>query len=137
MYSYRTTYTSTVDTEALGAAMGVYALIAAVIAVVMIVSLWKIFKKAGKPGWASIIPFYNLYTLFEISGMNGWMFLLTLIPIVNVVMLIMVYINLAKAFGKTGGFAVGLIFLSVIFFPILAFGDARYVGVEGNATPKA
>jgi hypothetical protein len=36
--------------------------------------------------------------------------------------------DLAKSFGKGTGFALGLIFLSVIFILILGFGDVRYVG---------
>ena len=35
-------------------------------------------------------------------------------------------VNLAKAFGKDGGFAVGLILLNTIFIMILAFGSAEY-----------
>lgn len=131
---YRTTSytTSTVDTAALGAVLGIYALIMVIVAIIMIVSYWKIFTKAGKPGWASLIPFYNLYTMFEVAGMSGWMFLLLLVPVANVVVMIMMSINLAKAFGKTGGFVVGLILLGVIFFPILAFGNAKYIGTSSN-----
>lgn len=33
-----------------------------------------------------------------------------------------------KSFGKSEAFAVGLYFLSFVFFPILGFGDARYLG---------
>jgi hypothetical protein len=40
----------------------------------------------------------------------------------------MVMIELAKAFGKGTGFALGLVFLGFIFFPILGFGDAQYAG---------
>ncbi|MBZ0199154.1 MAG: DUF5684 domain-containing protein, partial [Ignavibacteriaceae bacterium] len=35
-------------------------------------------------------------------------------------------VDLAKVFGKGGGFAAGLIFLPMIFYPILGFGDAEY-----------
>lgn len=138
MYTYRTTTytTANVDTAALGAALGIYSVVVLVIAVIMIASLWKIFKKAGKPGWASIIPFYNLYTFFEVAGMNGWMFLLTFIPLVNIVVLVMAYLSFAKAFGKTAGYAVGLIFLSIIFFPMLAFGKAEYVGAGDSKSVK-
>lgn len=142
MYTYNTTYytTTSVDTEALGAAMGVASVFALILVVIMIVANWKIFTKAGKPGWASIVPFYNMYTLFEVAGMNGWMFLLLLVPIVNIVMAIMVYINLAKAFGQSGAFAVGLILLNPIFSLILAFGKAQYVGTgdakTGNVATK-
>jgi hypothetical protein len=37
-------------------------------------------------------------------------------------------VDLAKSFGKSGGYAVGLIFLSFIFIPMLGFGSAKYVG---------
>lgn len=35
--------------------------------------------------------------------------------------------RLSKAFGNGVGFTLGLLFLPIIFIPILAFGDARYV----------
>lgn len=114
--------------------MGVASVFALILVVIMIVANWKIFTKAGKPGWASIVPFYNMYTLFEVAGMNGWMFLLLLVPIVNIVMAITVYINLAKAFGQSGAFAVGLILLNPIFSLILAFGKAQYVGAGDTKT---
>ncbi|MEN6636937.1 MAG: DUF5684 domain-containing protein [Clostridiaceae bacterium] len=98
------------------------------LAVLAIVAMWKIFEKAGKPGWAAIIPFYNIYVLFEITWGNGWKFLFLLIPIANIVFAIITMVKLAKAFGKSGGFAVGLIFLSVIFYCILAFDQSQYLG---------
>lgn len=97
--------------------------------VVILVGMWKVYVKAGKPGWACIVPFYNSYCLFDMTFGNGWLFLLTFVPCVNFVMMILVYVKLAKAFGKGGGYAVGLIFLPVIFIPMLGFGDAQYLGV--------
>lgn len=130
MYEYDTTMYGTTASQAssLQAILGTYMVAIVVIAVVMIVANWKIFTKAGKPGWASIIPFYNQYVMFEVAGMNGWMFLLLLVPIVNIVISIMLYLNLAKAFGKSTGFAIGLILLNPIFSLILAFGSAKYIG---------
>lgn len=46
----------------------------------------------------------------------------------NLIVLIIVYIDLAKAFGKGVGFALGLLFLGFIFVPILGFGSAQYRG---------
>ena len=37
-------------------------------------------------------------------------------------------IDLSKLFNKEVGFALGLIFLPFIFYPLLAFGNATYVG---------
>ena len=103
------------------------------VAILGIVAMWKIFEKAGEPGWASIIPFYNIYVLFKITWGSGWKFLLLLIPFANIVIAIITMVKLAKAFGKSGGFAVGLIFLSVIFYCILAFDQSQYQGVPEKA----
>lgn len=96
----------------------------------MIATGWKIFEKAGKPGWAVLVPIYNIVVFLEIVKKPIWWIILFLIPIVNFVIMIMLYIELAKVFGKDTGFAVGLILLGFIFMPILAFGDAKYIGAE-------
>ncbi len=94
--------------------------------VLLIVSMWKIFVKAGQPGWASIIPIYNLIVLLQIVRKPIWWIVLMLIPIVNLIIMIILSIELAKVFGKSTGFGIGLALLGIIFFPILAFGDATY-----------
>ncbi|EDY15766.1 hypothetical protein CfE428DRAFT_6712 [Chthoniobacter flavus Ellin428] len=99
-----------------------------VLAVLMIAGLWKMFTKAGEPGWAAIIPIYNLIVMLKIAGKPLWWIILLIIPIVSLVVGIMVAVSLARAFGKGGGFAVGMIFLPFIFYPILGFGSATYVG---------
>lgn len=109
-------------------AMGLYSIIGLALTVLLLVSLWKIFVKAGKPGWGAIVPFYNFYCLFDISFGNGWLFLLIFVPCVNVIMQIIAYVKLTQAFGKSGGFAVGVIFLPWIFLPILAFDGSQYYG---------
>lgn len=98
------------------------------ICILMIVSMWKIFKKAGKPGWASIIPIYNIVVLFQVAGLSPWLILLMFIPFANFVIIFLAYIRLAKAFGKGVGFGLGLLFLNIIFMPILAFSNTEYKG---------
>lgn len=107
--------------------LSTYSIVLLILGVVMIIANWKIYTKAGKPGWASIVPVYNYVVLFQIAKMSPWLILLLLVPIANVVVLIMLYVNLAKAFGKSSGFAVGLIFLNLIFTLILAFDDSKYI----------
>ncbi len=102
------------------------------IIILMIASMWKIFEKAGKPGWAAIVPIYNIIVLMEIVNKPVWWVVLFLIPIVNIIIAIIVYIELAKVFGKDTGFGIGLVFLGIVFFPMLAFGDAQYQGAEGK-----
>jgi hypothetical protein len=54
------------------------------------------------------------------------------------VLAIMVTVELARRFGKGGGFAVGLIFLPFIFYPVLGFEDsAQYTGSSGGQQPAA
>ena len=94
------------------------------------ISYWKIYKKANKPGWASIIPIYSNIVMLEICGLPVWMIILAMF--VPPVYLILVGINLAKKFNKSTGFAIGLILLPLIFYPILAFGKNQYEGVSNN-----
>ncbi|WP_255990669.1 DUF5684 domain-containing protein [Chitinolyticbacter albus] len=93
---------------------------------------WKIYTKAGQPGWGSLVPIYNLYLLVKIAKRPDWWIVLVLIPVVNLVALIILTFDIAKHFGRGSGFALGMLFLSFIFYPILAFGDAKY-----DATPVA
>lgn len=101
-----------------------------IIGVVSIAALWFVFEKAQEHGWAALIPIYNFYVLFKITRGDGWKFLLLLIPIANIVIYIITLVKLARAFGKDGGWACGLIFLEPIFMCIMAFdGSIRYQGV--------
>ena len=115
-----------------GPGAGTY-IVAILLAVFMTAAMWKVFTKAGKPGWAAIIPIYNLIVLLAIAGKPAWWFVLLLIPIVNLVIAILMYVALAEKFGKGGGFAMGLVFLGFIFFPILGFGGAQYQGAVAKA----
>ena len=114
---------------------GVFMLIWFAMVAVMIASLWKIYTKAGQPGWAAIVPIYNIIILMNIVGRPVWWVVLFCIPFVNFIAMIIVYIDLARSFGKDLGFAIGMILLFFIFMPILAFGDARYVGPSVAAAP--
>lgn len=100
------------------------------IAVFYIACLWRIFTKAGRPGWYALIPLLNTYTVIKIAGRPGWWLLLTFIPCISFVVLLIVYLDLATAFGKGTGFGLGLALLSPIFLPILAFGSASYFDEE-------
>ena len=121
-----------------GLFMLIYLFVCFALMILMTVGMWKLFDKAGKPGWAAIIPIYNIIVLLEITDKPIWWIVLFLIPIVNfvapVVVMILVYITLAERFGKGVGFAVGLILLPFIFFPMLGFSDATYQGGTPAAT---
>jgi len=103
-------------------------LVVLLVFILVIAGMWKVFTKAGKPGWAAIIPIYNMVVLLQIAGKPLWWIVLFFIPIVIIVIAAMIMIGVAKAFGKGTGFALGLLFLSPIFIPILGFSDAQYIG---------
>ena len=113
--------------NALAAGFGTgFILIWLAVTVLMVASLWKIFVKAGKPGWAAIVPIYNLIILLEIAGKPLWWFLLMLVPIVNFFVALVVILSVARKFGKSTGYGLGMFFLAPIFMPMLAFGDSTY-----------
>ncbi len=105
------------------------------IIIFLIASQWKIYTKAKQPGWACIIPIYNVIVLLRIVGKPWWWLLLLLVPGLNVIFGIWMVNLLSKSFGKGVGFTIGLLLLSIIFIPILGFGDAKYVGPAGIEKP--
>jgi hypothetical protein len=96
-----------------------------------VAGLWVMFTKAQLHGWGAIIPFYNYWLYCRLCGRPGWWFILLLIPFVNIVIWAILAIACAKAFNKSGGFAVGIFFLPFVFFPILGFGSDQYSGTLG------
>ena len=115
--------------------MVVVLILGVIINALIIVSFWMIFAKAGEPGWASIVPIYNYIVMLKIAGKPTWWILLFLCPPVGIIANIIVLVGLAKNFGQSTGFALGLIFLWPIFLPMLAFGSSRYEPVDEEGRP--
>lgn len=120
--------------------------------VVCIFIAWcRIFRKAGLPWERMFVPIYGSYWMYKLAN-SGWIYWVIFIGsfgftllinllgsdaglIVMIIYLLILLIlhsvysaRMAKAFGKGGGFALGLIFLFPIFAMILGFGKARYKG---------
>ena len=108
-----------------GIGMGMVVFLLA-IAAFSIVCYWKIYTKAGEPGWACLVPIYNFIIFLKIVNKPWWWLFLMIIPIVNLVLIIILLNRLSKSFGKGAGFTVGLLFVHVIFFAILAFDKSVY-----------
>jgi len=111
----------------LGGIMGLgFLVVWCAVVLVIIAAMWVTFTKAGEPGWACLVPIYNMVVMCKIAGKPWWWILLMIIPFVNFVIIIMLFIAFAKNFGKGAGFGIGLAFLGFIFFPMLAWGDAKF-----------
>ncbi|TKC12321.1 hypothetical protein FA048_01500 [Pedobacter polaris] len=124
-------YSSDYSSEGAGILAGIgatFIIIYLAVIVIALAGMWKTFEKAGKPGWAAIIPIYNIYIMIEIVGKPTIWLLWCLIPCVNFVFVIWLYNLISKSFGKEEGFTVGLVLLGFIFWPILGFGSAKYLG---------
>jgi len=113
-----------VEGAAAGGAMS--SLFSLVIGAVVIASMWKVFTKAGEPGWAAIVPIYNLVVLLKIAQKPIWWIVLFVVPVANLIATIMIGIAVAQRFGKSTGFGIGVGLVPMIFYPLLAFSDARY-----------
>jgi hypothetical protein len=103
-------------------------ILAVLLGTLLVASAWLIFAKAGQPGWAILVPFYREWLLVKIVGKSPLWFVLLMVPCVNMIVTLVIISNLATVFRKGGGFGAGMLFLPFIFYPILAFGDAAYVG---------
>ena len=117
--------------SSVGSSLGL--IIPLAIMVFEVVAMWKVFTKAGHPGWACLIPIYNIYVLCKIADKPGWWVVLMFIPIVNIIIAVLVSLGVAANFGKGAGFAIGLVFLPIIFYPILAFSSAQHRGAPAGS----
>lgn len=148
-------YTDAYDTGSIsaliGAMFGIFIaimLIVFALSILIIVSKWKILKKGGQNGWAALIPYYSDWEMCKMIGLCPyWALIMFVAAIINVsindaaiisilILIVTLYYNiimsvsLAKSFGKDPIYAIGLIFLPVIFYPILGLGKAKYVGAN-------
>lgn len=118
----------------------------------MAISQAMIFLKAQRPSWAVIIPFYNDYVMFDIATGKGFLGIINsvmmyaalslpffelccgfdtgifkiLITCASFVLMAFMSFKLASKFNTGVFFAVGLLFLPIIFYPVLGFGDFEY-----------
>ena len=97
------------------------------IIVVTYASLWRIFRKSGEKGWHALIPIYNLIIICDIIKRDRILVLLFFIPIINLIAMASITNGMAKAFGRSTAFSIGLFFLPFIFSPTLAFGENEYI----------
>ena len=115
------------------AGVGVILLWFVVVYAITVIPYWVIFTKAGRPGWPALIPIYSTYIVLKVVGRPGWWMWLFLVPLVNIVILVIITNDLSKSFGHGVGFTLGLLFLSLIFYYILAFGSSTYRGPAGGS----
>ena len=137
------------------AAVGV-GLVGEILYLVMIliefIALIKMYRKIGVSPLVILLPIYNFYVFFKAFGVRKWFWAIVglyaatfacalggiAMPILYVVSFVTCFAvlvatirfiyNMARSFGKGFGFFLGLLIATPIFYFILAFGKAEYVG---------
>lgn len=116
-----------IGANVLASTIGIFIKILYLLVSMYILGKWRTYEKAGLSGWSAIIPLYSAYQQTIIGKKDtGWFFML-FIPVVGIAFGIMLTNAVTKAFGKDEGFTVGLLLLPFIFYPILGFGDSRWI----------
>ncbi len=92
-----------------------------------------LFKRAGKDSWKGYVPVLQYLVFLQLIKRPWWWIILLLVPGVNLMMLVIMNVELVKAFGKRSAADQWLAGALPWFkLPHLAFADkgAEYVGPE-------
>ncbi len=126
-----------------GGGAGILIIVYIAIYIIFALGVYGSYQKAapqGEPAWAAFVPIYNFIVLLRVAGRPAswaWFLLLVFVPFVGSLALLVVSIivlhDVSKSFGHGGGFTVGLVLLSVIFWYILWLGKSTYLGPKGPA----
>lgn len=138
----------------------IYAVMLLPTIVIGYVANWKIFQKMGEPGWKALIPFYGPYIRFKkvwdknvywfylvfsiLFYVTFWMMtrpenqgqlliwgiLCGVTYVIQFVLFVIYQLHLSASFNHNSKFALGLIFVRVVFICILGFGRAQYIGIQ-------
>lgn len=105
-----------------------YLMVWAAVTVPGVVLGWVlVFPKAGQRWWTALIPGYNIYVLVVgVAKLSTLWFVLVLIPGVQIIAAILVNVEVARRFGRTEAFGLGLALLGFVFYPILGFDGSEY-----------
>lgn len=106
-----------------------------VFTLLVMVGLFKLFEKAGEKGWKAFVPVYNLYVWLKIIQRPWWWIILALIPGVGFLMIMIMSVQLSKAFGKTS--FTNLLLAAIvpfIYLPYIGFSaDVKFKGAEDKS----
>ena len=64
---------------------------------------WKLYVKAGRKAWEAFVPVYNAVILMKIINRPWWWTILLFLPIVNLILFPVVWVEIARSFGKNTG----------------------------------
>jgi len=61
---------------------------------------WKLYIKSGYKGSLAFIPIYNAFILMKIINRPFWWVILLFLPIINLLIFPVIWVEMARSFGK-------------------------------------
>jgi signal peptidase I len=99
---------------------------------------WKLYAKAGEKSWSAFVPVYNAYVLMRIINREWWLVFLLFLPVINIIMFVVIWVEIARSFGKNSYLDSFLTIISLGFYTYYLnyIEDVKYVK-ERNINPKS
>jgi hypothetical protein len=100
--------------------------------------LTAIARKAGVGDtWMAWVPLANIVLMCRIAGKPSWYALLMLVPLLNLVFLVLIWMGIAKARGKSPMLGVLILvpLVNLALPPILASGESSRPSTTATASP--
>jgi signal peptidase I len=72
----------------------------AIVQLIHFFGTWKLYQKAGFKSWQAAIPVYNAIVLMQIINRPKWWVVMLFIPIINLIIFPIVWVEIARSFGK-------------------------------------
>ena len=97
----------------------------------------KLFKRAEQVSWHGAIPGLNYWTWLKVIGRPWYWIFLLIVPGINLLMLVIMQVEMGLVFKQRSSFdqwKIGA--LPWVFLPLLAQGEAPYVGARDWANKK-
>lgn len=108
---------------------GLFGLVWLALVIAVAVGMYKTFSKMGyDDAWWAFIPILNILFFLKVADKPTWWVIFAFIPFLNLILLYVMWLvcsKVASAYGKSSGYAVGLLLLGFIFYPILGFGAEK------------
>lgn len=99
---------------------------------------WKLYIKAGRKAWEAFVPLYNAIILMKIINRPWWWTILLFLPIVNLIMFPVIWVEIARSFGKNTykDTFLAIITLGFYSFYLNYIEDVKHV-VDRDLHPKS
>ena len=99
---------------------------------------WKLYAKAGEKSWSAFVPVYNAYVLMRIINREWWHVFLLFFPVINIIMFVVIWVEIARSFGKNSYLDTFLAIISLGFYSYYLnyIEDVKYIK-DRDVNPKS